>query len=65
MAMMPNPAEMQQYLSGVNYPAQRDQLLETAQQEGAPQSVTDALQRLPDGEYGGPSAVSEALQNLG
>lgn len=62
---MPNPAEMQQYLSGVNYPARRDQLAETAHQEGAPQSITAALGRLPDGEYQGPSEVSEELQRLG
>lgn len=63
MSTQPTPIEIQKYLSGIDYPAGKEQLLSTAEDGGAPEDILNALQAVPDREYSGPSAVSEALGN--
>jgi hypothetical protein len=53
--------EVQKYLSGVDYPASKDQLIEHAKKKGAPKDVVNELQEIPDGEYDGPNRVSKAV----
>jgi hypothetical protein len=53
--------EVQKYLSGVDYPATKEQLVEHARSRGADERVLEALNRLPDGQYDGPNAVSSAV----
>jgi hypothetical protein len=55
------PIEIQKYLSGVDYPASKDEIVNTAVDSGAGGEVLDALRGLPDREYDGPTAVSEAV----
>jgi hypothetical protein len=50
---------MQKFLSGVNYPAGRDDLVRHAEQQGADSDVLDSLRKMPDREYDGPNAVSQ------
>jgi Protein of unknown function (DUF2795) len=57
----PNPIQMQKFLGGVEYPASRDQLVEHARSQGADQAVLDGLKSIPDREYNGPNAVSQAF----
>jgi hypothetical protein len=57
----PNPIEVQRHLSGVDYPASRDDLVTTAQNDGAPDDVVEALRALPDREYDSPTDVSSAV----
>ncbi|MEU8269057.1 DUF2795 domain-containing protein [Sphaerisporangium sp. NPDC049002] len=52
---------VQKYLSGVDYPAKKDRLLEHAKRQGADKQAMEALKRLPEKEYDGPNAVSKAL----
>lgn len=54
----PNPIEMQNYLSGVDYPCGRDQLIEHARGQGADEATLDHLRQIPDRNYDGPDAVS-------
>jgi hypothetical protein len=54
----PNPIQMQKYLSGVDYPCNRDQLVKHAQEHGADEEVVGHLRSLPDRTYDGPNAVS-------
>ncbi|NIH78799.1 DUF2795 domain-containing protein [Amycolatopsis viridis] len=54
----PNPIQMQKFLAGVDYPCTRDELVEHAQSQGAPDDVLGHLRQLPDREYDGPNAVS-------
>lgn len=54
----PNPIQMQKYLSGVDYPCGRDQLIEHARGKGADQQTLDHLHQIPDRTYNGPDAVS-------
>ncbi len=63
MADAPNPIQVQKYLSGIDYPASRDDIVSTAEKEGAPDDILEALRGLDDREYDGPTAVSQAVAN--
>jgi hypothetical protein len=51
------PEEVREYLDGVDYPATKQDLLEYAQSQGAPQEVVDFLDRMEEKEYGDPGEV--------
>jgi hypothetical protein len=57
----PEFMQVQKALGGVSYPATRDQLVEHARGKNASRDILDALQSIPDQEYGGPSEVSKAV----
>lgn len=57
----PQAIEGQQYLSGVDYPASRDELLRVAREHGADAEAIAVLEGIPDREYEGPTEVSEAI----
>lgn len=57
----PNPIELQKYLSGVDYPAKRDDLVRAAERNGADSGTLDVVRRLPDRTYEGPSGVSKEI----
>ncbi|MCY1693866.1 hypothetical protein BIU98_08910 [Curtobacterium sp. MMLR14_010] len=57
----PNPIQVQKFLSGIDYPASKDDIVTTAEKEGADDNVLDALKQIPDQEYDGPTAVSKAV----
>jgi hypothetical protein len=57
----PTPIELQKYLSGVEYPASKSSLLETAKSNGAPEDVLGALEAAAQEEFDGPTAVSSAI----
>jgi hypothetical protein len=59
----PNPIQMQKYLGGIDYPADRDKLVEHARSSGADDAVLDHLKSLPDRTFDGPNAVSQAYSN--
>ena len=56
-----NPIELQKYLKGVDYPADRDQLVQTAESNGAPDEIVDALRNASKDSFDGPSAVQQAV----
>ncbi|HWG00987.1 MAG TPA: DUF2795 domain-containing protein [Trebonia sp.] len=53
--------KVQKFLGGISYPASKEQLIDHARGKNADQDVLDALQDLPDREYDGPNAVSQAV----
>lgn len=55
---------MQKFLKGVDYPASKRDLLETAERNGADEDVRTTLERLPDEEYQTPADVSQALAKI-
>jgi hypothetical protein len=55
----PNPIQMQKFLSGVNYPASKEDLVEHARKQGADEAMLRKLESIPDREYDGPNAVSQ------
>jgi hypothetical protein len=56
----PNPVQIQKFLSGVDYPVGRGELVAHAESRGADESVLQYLRALPDREHAGPNAVSQA-----
>lgn len=61
MADRPIQIDVQKYLSGVDYPAGRDELLQKAKKENAPDEVVSPLEGLPDRQFESPVQVSEAI----
>ncbi|MFL6073626.1 MAG: DUF2795 domain-containing protein [Mycobacteriales bacterium] len=53
--------EVQKCLSGVDYPASRDDLVKHAKGQGADDKLLDILRRIPDRRYDGPNAVSSEV----
>ncbi|SMO85192.1 Protein of unknown function [Geodermatophilus aquaeductus] len=56
-----SPIDIQKALKGMDYPATKEQILEHA--KGGDKDVLDALQKIDDREYEGPSGVSAAVFN--
>lgn len=61
----PSPIEVQKYLHGLEYPAQREEIIDKAEEEGADDDILNLLQQLPDKEYESPTEVSSAVAKLG
>ncbi|MFI7446799.1 DUF2795 domain-containing protein [Nonomuraea sp. NPDC049714] len=61
MATAPNPIQLQKHLKGVDYPASKSDLVAAAREHGADQDIIKALEAMPDREYDGPNAVSQAV----
>lgn len=60
-----NPIEMQKYLKGADYPVDKDQLVELARSNGAPDDVVEALSAMDNDSFDGPNAVQSALKSSG
>jgi hypothetical protein len=56
-----NPIAIQKCLSGVDYPASRDDLVRAAESNGADKQTLDLLRKMPDRTYEGPSGVSKEI----
>ncbi|MEV4178118.1 MULTISPECIES: DUF2795 domain-containing protein [unclassified Nonomuraea] len=61
MSTAPNPIDLQKHLSGVDYPATKDDLIKAAREHNAGNDIVQALEAMPDRRYDGPNAVSEAV----
>jgi hypothetical protein len=57
----PNPIRIQKALSGVDYPADREELIQAAESNGADKDTLEQLRHLPQRSYEGPSGVSKEL----
>ena len=58
---MVSPIDIQKALSGMDYPASKDQIVQHAEKNGAGDDVLEALRRIEDRQYDGPSGVSSAV----
>ncbi|MCO5400915.1 DUF2795 domain-containing protein [Ralstonia soli] len=56
-----SPIGIQKALKGASYPARKQDLLKTAQANGADDSTLKTLRDMPDDEYDTPAAVSKAV----
>jgi hypothetical protein len=63
MADAPNPIQIQKFLGGMDYPVDKKTILSTAKDKGADENVLQALERIPDGEYDAPTAISKAVSD--
>jgi hypothetical protein len=62
--MMVNPVQIQKFLKGVDYPANKAALLENAKNLGADENVCASLEKLPEEDFQTPAEVSQALGKL-
>ena len=60
--MAASPTEVQRYLKGVDYPATKDDLISTADENEAPDEVIEQLQSVNEEQFDGPEEVMEALE---
>ncbi len=60
MAQM-NPIQVQKHLKGMSYPASKDDLLSTAEGNGADEELMEQLRGMKRNEFSGPDDVMEAL----
>lgn len=58
------PTEVDTYLSGISYPASKQDLLDEADAQAAREDFRAALAQIPDQQYDSPTAVSEALAQV-
>lgn len=56
-----SPAAIERYLKGIHYPAQKQDLIRQAQNNGAPQDVMNVLNRFEDKEYGSTVEVAKEV----
>lgn len=55
------PSQLQEFLGGVDYPAEKRTLVETARSKGADEEVIRTLEGLPMDRFKSPNDVSEAV----
>ena len=60
----PNPIEIQKHLTGMDYPANKGDLVEHARGQNAPEEVVSVLESLPDRDYDKPTDVTKAVGDL-
>lgn len=56
-----NPIQAQKFLSGMNYPASKDEIIQHAEGQGADDDILSVLRQIPDRQYDGPNAVSHEI----
>ena len=60
-----NPVEIQRHLKGVDYPADKQELIKHAKQQKADRDVLSLLEKLPDGEeFSSPTELNKAIGEI-
>lgn len=59
-----SPSNVSRYLAGVSYPANKGDLLQAAQANGAPRDIVELIQRIDMDEFGGPQDVMKGYGEL-
>ena len=56
-----NLIQAQKFLSGMNYPASKDEIVRHAEGQGADDDILSVLRQITDRQYDGPNAVSHEI----
>ncbi|MBN9543411.1 MAG: DUF2795 domain-containing protein [Alphaproteobacteria bacterium] len=59
-----NPIEVEKFLKGMDYPADKNAITNKAKENGASAEIIDALNKIEEGEYNSPTEVNEALSDV-
>jgi hypothetical protein len=59
--MAVNPIQLQKYLGGIDYPVDKQTLIQRAKDNGADANVVRTLEDLPMDRFNSPNDVSEAF----
>jgi hypothetical protein len=58
---IPSAAEVQEALTGLDFPASKDDVLKSARNNGAEDNVINFLEHIPEQEFTVPTDISQAL----
>lgn len=58
------PASVQKYLGGLDYPADKQDIIKHAQDQAAPPEVISALEQLRDSQFDSPAEISKAIEQI-
>lgn len=58
---MVSSAKVSQFLEGVNFPADKNQIIDYAEKYNAPRDVLDVLHRMPEDKYYSIAGVLESI----
>lgn len=56
-----SPAEIEEHLGGVDYPANKQDLKQHAQNESAPNEVVEVIDQMPEQEYNSAADVASGV----
>jgi hypothetical protein len=59
-----SPVAVENYLKGIDFPASKEDLVNQAKSNHAPEDVVRTIQRLPDKEYGSPIDISKEMKDM-
>jgi hypothetical protein len=59
-----NPIQVQKFLSGMHYPAGKDEIVDHAKKQGADDNIMQTLEQLPDESFETPADVSKAIGKI-
>jgi len=62
--MVVSPTRVQDFLIDADYPAEKEDLINYAEENAADEEILDVLQRIPDDTYETPADVGEAVADL-
>ena len=57
-------AQLQMYLKGIDYPASKHEIVQTARNNSAPENVMSFLNKLPERQYRAPTEVEEEFSKM-
>ncbi|MDD5039144.1 MAG: DUF2795 domain-containing protein [Dehalococcoidales bacterium] len=57
-------AQIQVYLKGIHYPANKQQVVNQAKSNNAPENVMSFLRRLPDRQYSRPTEIEQEFGKM-
>jgi hypothetical protein len=57
-------AEVEKFIGGIDFPVDKNQLINHAKDKGAPKEVLDFMGQFPDQEYGSPIDVSRSVSEV-
>ena len=59
-----NPIQVQKFLSGMDYPASKEEIVDHAKSKGADENIMQTLEQLPDESFETPADVSKAIGKI-
>lgn len=58
-----NPMNIEKALQGIDFPTDKEAVLDKARENGAGEEEITALEKLPEREYSNPTQITEALRS--
>jgi hypothetical protein len=59
-----NPIQVQKFLGGMDYPANKDEIVRHAKSKGADEKIMETLEQLPEESFETPADVSKAIGQI-